>query len=256
MPEGLSPVEVGKGLQEHAEHIKHAEHEAHEEQDGAKPAETAHAEAHHERENRLNRTVSIIEASLLAIVAVLAAWSGYAAAKWSTESSLRLSRASAARAEANAASLAALNDVNFDVTTFNDWFTAWVAKDVSSMAIAERRFSPNFHRAFDAWLATDPASNPNSPPDPINMPQYKQPEKLLAARLTTEAAADYTEGVDAGNNSDGYILTTVYLATILFLAGIGSHFGYRSIRWGLAVVSTGILTIAVVLLATAPKPPT
>jgi hypothetical protein len=52
----------------------------------------------------------------LAVVAVLAASCGYAAAKWSTESSLSLSRASAARAEANAANLAALNAVNFDVT--------------------------------------------------------------------------------------------------------------------------------------------
>ena len=83
-------------------------------------------EGDEQREKRLNRTISIFEAAMLAFVAVLAAWSGYAAAKWSTESSLLLARAGADRAEANAASLDAVNALNFDATTFNDWFTAYV----------------------------------------------------------------------------------------------------------------------------------
>ena len=85
MPEGLSAVEVGKGLSEHAEHDEE------------------------EREKRLNRTISIFEAALLAIVAVLAAWSGYAAAKFETDSSLLLAKANGDRAQANAANLDALN---------------------------------------------------------------------------------------------------------------------------------------------------
>ena len=61
-----------------------------------------------QREKRLNRTISTFEAAMLAFVAVLAAWSGYAAAKWSTESSLLLATAGADRAKANAASLDAV----------------------------------------------------------------------------------------------------------------------------------------------------
>jgi hypothetical protein len=230
VPEGLSAVEVGKGLSEHAE----ADEEA--------------------REKNLNRAISIFEAVLLAVVAVLAAWSGYAAAKFSTDSSLDLARASADRALANSANLQALNSLNFDLTTFNDWFTAYVAKDTYSMAIAEKRFTPNFDRAFRAWLATDPATNPHAPPGPTYMPQYKQPEVAVAARLNAQATVDYTAGEKDGGNSDSYVRTTVYLATVLFLAGIGSHFAYRNIRYGLAGVGSAILVVAVVLLATAPKP--
>jgi len=237
VPEGLSPVEAGKSLHEHAEIENEDRGES-------------------EREKRLNRIASIVEASLLAIVAVLAAWSGYAAAKWSTESSLRLAKASAARSEANAASLAALNRLNFDVTSFNDWFTAYVAKDASSMAIAVRRFTPNFRRAFEAWLATDPATNAAAPPGPEYMPEYKQPEMVLVAQLNAHASAEYAARAQAGSNADSYVLTTVYLATVLFLAGIGSHFGLRAIRYGLAGVGTAILVVAAVLLASAPKPPT
>ena len=159
VPEGLSPVEAGRGLQEHLELDEE------------------------EREKRRNRTISIIEASLLAIVAVLAAYSGWAAAKWSTESSLSLARASANRAEANAANLDALNSLNFDVTAFDTWFTAYVGKDPTAMAIAVKRFTPNFHRAFDAWLATNPETNPKAPPGPTYMPQYRQPAQAQAAAL-------------------------------------------------------------------------
>ncbi len=229
MPEGLSAVEVGKGLQEHAEL------------------------AEEEREKQLNRAISIFEAALLALVAVLAAWSGFAAAKWSTQSSLLLAKASAARAEANAANLDALNALNFDVTAFNAWFTAYVAGDRTAMAIAEKRFTPNFDRAFKAWLATDPETNPAAPPGPTYMPQYRQPQEALAIRLNAQADADYAAGEKAGSNSDDYVRTTVYLATVLFLAGIGSHFGYRAIRYGLATIGCAILVFSIVLLAAAPK---
>ena len=230
MPEGLSAVEAGKGLSEHAEHDEE------------------------ERESNRNRTISIFEAALLAIVAVLAAWSGYAAAKFSTDSSLLLAASSADRSRANAANLDALNSLNFDLTTFNDWFTAYVAGNKSAMAIAEKRFSPNFDRAFKAWMATDPATNPHSPPGPTYMPEYHQPQKVLAAKLNAQATTDYNAGQKAGANSDSYVRTTVYLATVLFLAGIGSHFSYRAIRYGLAGVGSAILILAIVLLAIAPKP--
>lgn len=234
MPEGLSAAEAGKEIQEHAHHAHHG------------------PESHEERHDR---RISIVEAILLSLVAVLAAWSGYAAAKWATSSSLSLARASATRTEANRAALEGLNNLNFDVTAFNAWFTAYVAKDQSAMAIAQKRFTPNFQNAFKAWLATDPATNPKAPPGPTYMPQYKQPYQAQATQLDARATALYTAGAKAGANSDGYVRTTIYLATVLFLAGIGSHFGYRNIRYGLAIVGSGILILAIVLLITSPKPP-
>jgi hypothetical protein len=230
MPESPSATEAGKGVRDHAER------------------------GEEDRERRNNRTISVIEASLLAVVAVLAAYSGWAAAKFSTDSSLSLARASAARAEANAANLDALNSLNFDVTAFNAWFTAYVAHDTTSEAIAEKRFTPNFRRAFEAWLATKPATNPNAAPGPTYMPQYKQPDKVRAAKLNATATAEYNRGEHEGSTSDDYVRTTVYLATILFLAGLGGHFNYRGIRYGLAGVGSMILVLSAVLLATSPKP--
>ena len=234
MPEGLSPTEAGKGLAEHAERDT--------EQDATAPG------------SRAQRRISIIEASLLAVVAVLAAYSGWAAAKWSTDSSLSLARASAARAESNAASIEALNDLNFDLSSFNTWVAAYLTHDKTAMRVAQRRFTPNFDRAFKAWIATHPAINRHARPDPTYMPQYKRPQRAEAAALSAQATVDYTVGEHAGSTSDSYVRTTVYLATVLFLAGLGSHFAYVRIRYGLAIVSSLILVVALILLVTSPKP--
>jgi hypothetical protein len=241
VPEGLSPGEVGKEIAEH--HKKAAETE--EEQKEGSAAEI----------KGRDRVVTVIEAILLAVVAVLAAWSGFAAAKWGTESSLQLAKASAARTEANRAAYQAADLRNFDSLTFNAWFTAYVARNKSAMRVAELRFRPDFLVAFNAWLKTHPFTNPNAPKGPTYMPQYRQPELAQANMLDARADTHYALGEAAGSNSDGYVRTTVYLATVLFLVGISGHFRVRAARLGLIGVGGVILVFSSVLLLLAPKPP-
>jgi len=152
-----------------------------------------------------DRTLSIIEAFMLAIVALLAAYTGLASAKWNTESSVRLAQASAARIEANRAAQNADSLKNFDSTTFNTWFTAYVLGNTTAEAVAVRRFRPSFKVAFDAWLAEQPFTNTKAPPGPTYMPEYKQPELVQATALDARASQDYTLGVEAGSNADNYI---------------------------------------------------
>jgi hypothetical protein len=241
VPEGLSPSEVGKEIAER--HKEAAEKEEEREKGSA-----AEAKGH-------DRVVTIIEAVLLAVVAVLAAWSGFAAAKWGTEASLQLAKASAARTEANRADLESFQLRNFDSLTFNAWFTAYVAGNKKAMRVAELRFRPNFLVAFDAWLKTDPFTNPQAPKGPTYMPEYIQPGLAQANRLDAQANLHYTAGEVAGTNSDGYVRTTVYLATVLFLVGISGHFRVRAARLGLIGVGGAILAFCLVLLLQAPKPP-
>jgi hypothetical protein len=237
VPEGLSPSEVGKEIAEHHKKAKEQE-------------EGSAAEA-----KGRDRVITIIEALLLAVVAVLAAYSGFAAAKWGTESSLQLAKASAARTEANRAAYQAADLRNFDSLTFNAWFTAYVAKNKTAIRVAEMRFRPVFLAAFDAWLKTHPFTNPDAPKGPTYMPEYRQPELARANRLDTIADTHYALGETAGGNSDGYVRTTVYLATVLFLVGISGHFRVRAARLGLIGVGGVILVFASVLLILAPKPP-
>jgi hypothetical protein len=207
-----------------------------------------HGEDHHD-------WIVFVEAALLAVVAVLAAWSGYSAAKWNTESRLDLARASTARTEAANHQLAAMTQRNFDSSTFTAWFVAYVAGDPVKETVAEHRFTPNFRLAFDAWMATHPETNPDAPPGPTYMRQYRQPDARQAAALTIRADSLYTRGAASGSNSDRYVLITVYFSTVLFLIAISGHFRVRSVRLFLVGVGVVVLVFAAAQLATLPAPP-
>jgi len=233
MPEGLSAPEVGKEIAEHAE--RKGENDAQE---------------------RRDRLVSIAEAVLLSIVALMAAWSGYAAAKWSTESRVGLAEASTARTEANRANLDAIELRNFDSSTFEAWFTAYTAHNEQAMTLAEHRFRPAFRVAFDAWRATKPETNPNAPRGPTYMPQYREPGLAKAKALDEGADQDFAAGATAGERSDKYVRTTVFLASVLFLVGISTHFPVRGGRYALVALGAVLLVVSLVQLTQLPGPPT
>jgi hypothetical protein len=232
MPEGLSADEVGKEIAGHAAHGEGGAHD------------------------RRDRLVAIAEAVLLSIVALLAAWSGYAAAKWSTESRVGLAEASTLRTKASRADLKAIEVRNFDSSTFEAWFAAYTADNRQAMAIAERRFRPRFRVAFDAWRATKPETNRNAPRGPTYMPEYRQPGLRVAGALDRQADEAFAAGEDAGSKSDKYIRTTVFLASVLFLVGISTRFPLRAGRYALVGLGTVLLVVSLVLLLQLPGPPT
>jgi hypothetical protein len=235
MPEGLSPIEAGKKLHEH----------------NTQPHDPAPATGG----DRHSRIVQIGEALLLSLVTIAAAWSGYAAAKWGTESRLELAQAATLRNLATRADLEALSTRNFDSSTFTAWFTAFTLDDPQKQAIARRRFRPEFKVAFDAWMATDPFHNPRAPPGPTYMPQYKLADQAKAEALDREAVAASAAGNHAGEVGDDYIRITVFLAAVLFLVGIGSTFKLPTIRYALIGVGSLLLILATALILQQPGLP-
>jgi hypothetical protein len=233
VPEGLSPGEVGKEIAEHRKH-------------------TAVAGTEHDRHDRW---FSIVEALLLSLVAVLAAYSGYAAAKWSTESSVSLASASAERTKANRAATEGIVTRTLDSASFNAWFTAFTAGDASAERLAEKRMRPGYRPAFNAWQATDPEHNPKAPPGPAYMPQYVIPQDAVAKAHDAQADEEFAEGSKAGETADKYIRATVFLATVLFLVGISGHFRIRQARMGLIAAGGLLLAFAVIQLLGLPGPP-
>ena len=231
MPEGMSAEEVGKEIAHHAAHSGREERDRH------------------------DRILSIAEAVLLSIVALMAAWSGYAAAKWSTESRVKLAEASTLRAEGNRADINAINLRNFDASTFNAWFSAFTAENKEAMVLAERRFRPQFRVAFDAWRKTHPETNPKAPQGPTYMPQYRQPGLAKGRRLNNQATTAFDDGSTAGTRSDDYVRTTVFLASVLFLVGISTQFRIRGVRYALVGLGAALLIVSLVQLTQLPGPP-
>src|SRR5262245_57176852 len=232
VPEGLSATEVGKEIGEHAAHA-HEQIPAH----------------------RRDRTIAIVEAVLLSVVTITAAWSGYSAAKWGTESSLQLAKASATRTKASRAFQESLTLRAQDATDFNAWFDAYLRGDKDDERVAARRFRPDLNRAFRAWLATNPFTNPSAPRGPQYMPQYKPTGAAESKLLDAQADAHYARGQDAAITGDKYVRVTVVLASVLFILGISSHFPFRGVRIGLVVVGAALLILAAVQILQLPTPP-
>jgi len=232
--EGLSPTEAGDKIAEHAKH-----------------------EAEHEGGSRQNKRLSIVEAVLLSTVAIVAAWAGYSAAKWSTESSLNLAKASATRVKANRAFQEALTYRVGDAVAFNAWYTAHVAGNENDLRVARKYidFLPNYREAFGAWLATKPFTNPNAPAGPQAMPQFKPPGAALARALDTKADAYYAQGQKAAETGDHYIRATVILASVLFLVGISTQFPLRRGRYALIGIGVVLLLFAGEQILSLPAPP-
>ena len=199
--------------------------------------------------------ISIVEAMLLSVVALLAAWSGYSAAKWGTESSLSLARASGVRSAASVYEIQATQIRTLDSVSFNAAETAYASGKVKLFRLSLRRMRPGYRPAVTAWLALHPLKNPHAPPDPSYMPQYRIPQEAQARVLNARADAYFADGQAADGTADKYVRLTVLLAAVLFLIGIGSRFPVRAARYGLNGVAGVLLVVCVIQILGLPGPP-
>jgi hypothetical protein len=202
---------------------------------------------------RWEEFVEIIEAALLALVAVATAWSGYQAAKWDGLQAERYGEASALRVNADQLLTLGGQQRLLDISTFNTWIQAKTAGQDDLAALYERRFSPEFSVAFAAWLATDPFSNPDAPPGPSFMPEYVNPQIEEGKATNEEASRVFDEGTVARAQAEDYVRTTVVLATVLFLLALSQRFRLRNVRIGVVVVAAALMIYGVVAIASNPR---
>jgi hypothetical protein len=215
-------------------------------------AETADAVAQPTRSRR-DTVIELMEAVLLAIVAIATAWSGYQAAKWDGHSAELYAEASTIRIQADQLLTLGGQQRLLDVSTFNTWIEAEVEGKEELTALYERRFSPEFKVAFDAWLAADPLENDDAPPGPSFMPEYVNPDLEQGADLNAEAEETLGEGTDAQTRAHEYVFTTVVLATVLFLLVLSQRFRMSSVRIGVLVVAGGLVLYGLITIITFPR---
>ena len=230
MPEGNANVEIAGHLREHG---------------GSK--------AHGSGSRRRLEWVEILEALLLAIVALTTAWSGLQSAKWDGVSSKAYSISSRLRAQSTEASLAGNQTLAYDAGTFNSWLGATLTGDKKLSTAFADRFTADYKVAFDAWLKLDPLHNPNAPAGPSLMPQYKNPLTEKATVLGNQATGQFVAGVNDRDTAEHYVRITVILAAVLFLIALGQRFDFRGIRISVMTVAGVLLVYAAVLMLTYPR---
>lgn len=197
--------------------------------------------------------VEMVEALVLAIVAVATAWSGYQAARWTGYQAERYGVASRLRVEAEGAETTANQERLYIAATVVEWLKAEAQGQHKLAEIFERRMLPEFRPAFDAWKKTDPITNPNAPPGPQVMPEYRNSKTEEAANLNKEATNTFSQGDQAREWSDAYVRVTVMLATVLLLIAISQRFKARYVRVGMLSFAALLLCYPMYLLLRLPR---
>jgi hypothetical protein len=197
--------------------------------------------------------IEVVEVILLAVVAVVTAWGGYQASKWDGRQTRFYGLSEAQRFQANAASVFGSQELAANSAIFTAWLQAHADNHLQLQSQYVARFTPDCKSAFDAWLATDPFTNPRAAAGPASTPQYSNTYFSQASRLNTEAAKLFDQGTSAKDTSDKYVRYTVLLASVLFLIALAQRLRFPSARIGLNVVAVGVLAYAMTELLTLPR---
>ena len=174
--------------------------------------------------------IEIIEALILALVAVATAWSGYQAAEWAGRRAEDYAKANRLRVNAEGLATLAGQERIYDSDTFNSWLAARLDGKEKEAEFFERRFRDEYRPAFAAWMKTDPLNNAQAPPGPIFMPEYHNAKHEQFVKLTNQAAEMADLGTKSGETGDQYVRITVLLATVLLITAIGQRFRFKSVR--------------------------
>jgi hypothetical protein len=197
--------------------------------------------------------LEIIEALVLAVVAISTAWSGYQAELWTGHQSELYGQASKLRVEAEGAAAYATQERVYDAATVVEWLKAEAHGDKKLADFFERRFLPEFRPAFESWKKTDPLNNPNAPAGPQLMTEYRSSKTVESDKLRDQATDVFEQGTRARQRSDKYVRATVTLATVLLLIAVSQRFKTRGVRYGLLVVATLLLCFPVYNILTLPR---
>jgi hypothetical protein len=195
------------------------------------------------RFDRYEALVEIIATIILGLATLATAWSGYQSARWGGVQAANFNRAGAMRTESVRASNQAGQLVQIDVAIFMNWINAFADEDDALADFYEERFSDRFTPAYSAWIESDPLNNPEAAQSPFALPEYVVGEQVEADRMEKNAEELFALGMDANEISDEYVVNTVILASVLFLAGIQSRF--RSIWLRLAIIIVGLIILSI-----------
>jgi len=231
MPEANVNAEIAKHLSEHGSH---------------------HSAPEPPTRFRLEM-IEILEAVVLALVAVLTAWTGYQAAKWDGASAREYATSSRLRANGNTLQLTSNQTLIYNTQTLGTWLQANTTNDTKLAAIMARRFTPNYKVAFDAWLKTNPLTDPTAPAGPRFMPEYKDPLAVQAKALDGHATDAFAAGVEARDRAEHYVRVTVLLAAVLFLIALGQRFKFRGVRMAVLSVAGAMLIYTLIVVLSYPR---
>jgi hypothetical protein len=210
--------------------------------------------------------VDIVATVVMAFAALATAWSAFQSDQWGDTMSFSLSEAAAARTDSTRLYARAGQLSEADVSSFFAWLES-VEEEVASgdaeviegytpdpetfSGFIYNRFRPEFAVAMDAWLATEPLTNPDAPPTPFLMEEYQVAEEIEAEALHREAEEKAATAHAADDNDDKYVISTIIFAGIFLFAGLSTKMRsplgqYLMLGFSLVLLIGGVIYILTV----------
>ncbi|HRQ13880.1 MAG TPA: hypothetical protein PK205_11300 [Promineifilum sp.] len=189
---------------------------------------------------------------ILSFATLLTAWAGYEAGKWGSNSAALNTQAAMMSIEGTRLRSEAQERLLIDLSLFTEWINATSSGNTQLADLYRARFRDGFRPAFDAWLATDPLTNPDAPDSPFEMPDYARIEKAAAETLIGHAGELGIIAEEAGAIGDRYTLIVVILAGALLLAGVADRFEWAELRAVVVAIALLVLLFCAVAVIRLP----
>jgi hypothetical protein len=188
----------------------------------------------------------------MSLATVATAWCAYQAAEWGGEQSFMLGESMRAGRIASLQESLAMQRRSLDAALFMEWIDAIATENEPQERFYLERFRPGMRVAVDAWLASDPMNNPDAPPHPFALPEYRLEEDSIAAAESSRSEDTWQTARKYDEHADRYVLLTVVFASVLFFAGISEKFEHDAVRLGILTMGTLLFTGAFGLMLTFP----
>jgi hypothetical protein len=222
-----------------------------------------------ERTRRRRELHDVANTILLSLAAILTAWAAFQAAAWSDEQAKTDEEAIEVLARSVRATSTAGSFVVVDVITFTDWLAdvrrehaadpsqplpgpGYVPAPGSDSEAAQRVFRAEFRPAFEAWLETDPFVDPNAPPVPFAVPEYRLAEDRAGFEEAERATRLHTQSDEDAETARAYLSVTVVYAIVLAITAIGLKVGSDRAREIVLAVASVVLVAATAYMLTQP----
>jgi hypothetical protein len=202
------------------------------------------------RRTTVDRWRELIAVLLLSVTAIVTAWTGFQASKWSGAMSISFSEASSGRIAAARLEGVANRKLTVQASLFTQWLQAYQAGDQQLTAFLEDRFPEPLATAFPIWLESRPLKSPSAAPTPFELDQYAIPE--LADSQQADAGADekFAQALSDNQRGDNYTILTIGFATVLFFAALAGRMRSSRAQWALLGLGfVGFLVMGGLLLS-------
>lgn len=195
----------------------------------------------------------LVAVVLLAVTAIVTAWTGFQASKWGGAMSISFSQASTARIEATRLEGVANRKLTVHTSLYTQWLEAYQDGDQQLTGFLAARFPEPLASAFPVWLASKPLQNPDAAATPFDLPEYDIPELTEARAADARADDKYDEALRNNQRGDNYTILTVAFATVLFFGALSGRMRHPRSQWAFLVLGWIGFLSSVVLLIIFPK---